>query len=163
MFCDLWGQIPVNVYVTQGLAVVGERGLCFLTPAGDTLSFHLVLLFIRRPIFCEYRNANLSDNPEFSRLTLPARNERDHMLHCWLEITLFITVFVIGASLYLLRLNKCWQEYFDCEISYLLKFCMRSSILWVYLVVKTVRTHGWLCKLSSIFDSEFFCIYVVID
>lgn len=31
------GQIPVNVYVTQGLAVVGERGLCFLTPAGDTL------------------------------------------------------------------------------------------------------------------------------
>lgn len=45
-----------------------------------TVSFHLVLLFIRRPIFCEYRNENLSDNPEFSRLTLPARNERDHML-----------------------------------------------------------------------------------
>lgn len=44
------------------------------------MSFHLVLLFIRRPIFCEYRNENLSDNPEFSRLTLPARNERDHML-----------------------------------------------------------------------------------
>lgn len=58
----------------------------------------------------------------------------------------------------ILRINKCWQEYFDCEISYLLKFCMRSSILWVYLVVKTVRTHGWLCKQSSIFDSEFFCI-----
>lgn len=37
MFCDLWGQIPVNVYVTQGFAVVGERGLCFLTQAGDTL------------------------------------------------------------------------------------------------------------------------------
>lgn len=128
-----------------------------------TVSFHLVLLFIRRPIFCEYRNENLSDNPEFSRLTLPARNERDHMLHCWLEITLFITVFVIGASLYLLRINKCWLKYFDCEISYLLKFCMRSSILWVYLVVKTVRTHGWLCKQTSIFDSEFFCIYVVID
>lgn len=39
MFSDLWGQILVNVYVTQGLAVVGERGLCFLTPAGDTPRF----------------------------------------------------------------------------------------------------------------------------
>lgn len=49
-----------------------------------TAIFHLLLLFVRRPIYCEYRNENLSDNPEFSRLTLP-RNERDHMLQCWLE------------------------------------------------------------------------------
>lgn len=123
MFCDLWGQIPVNVYVTQGLAVCWRARFVFShTGRWYTVSFHLVLLFIRRPIFCEYRNENLSDNPEFSRLTLPARNERDHMLQCWLEITLFITVFVIGASLYLLRINKCWLKYFDCEISYLLKF-----------------------------------------
>lgn len=110
------------------------------------VSFYFVLLFIWCFIFCEYRNENLYDNLEFLRLILFVWNEWDYMLYCWLEIMLFIIVFVIGVFLYLLRINKCWLKYFDCEILYLFKFCMRFFIFWVYLVVKIVRIYGCFCK-----------------